>query len=166
MGLGAILVPYDGSEPADALLRLACHTIDPGGRVLVLAMTRVPASLPLDPLPCWFDTEGNAALDRAEAVAGNLGVPIETWLLRIRHPVAAIVDEARIQEVDAVFLPLWAWRYPLRRFRASRTARALARQLSCAVLLGNWMPGTGQSLAAAAATASPYQPVATGPTSA
>ena len=78
-------------------------------------------------------------------------------------PIDAIVDEARIQEVDAVFLPLWAWRYPLRRFRASRTARALARQLSCAVLLGDWMPGTGQSLAAAAATASPYQPVATGP---
>lgn len=139
MALGTILVPYDGSEPADAMLRLACRTAGREGRVIVMAMTRIPASLPLDPLPCWFDAEGNAALDRAEAVAGSLGVPIETQLLRVRYTIDAIVDEARIQEVDAVFLPLWSWRHPPRRIRAIRAARVLVRQLSCAVLLGAWL---------------------------
>jgi nucleotide-binding universal stress UspA family protein len=155
MALGTILVPYDGSEPADAMLRLACRAIGKGGQVIVVYMTRIPPSLPLDPLPDWIDAEGNAALDHAEAVAASLGVTIETWLTRVRHTVDAIVGEARIQEVDAVFLPLWSWRHPWRRLRAIRAARAVVRQVSCAVLLGAYVQGAGQ----AARAADPQQPL-------
>jgi nucleotide-binding universal stress UspA family protein len=157
MALGTILVPYDGSEPADAMLRLACRTIRQGGRVIVLYMTRIPPSLPLDPLPDWIDADGNAALDHAEVVAASLGVTIETWLRRVRQPVDAIAGQAHIQEVDAVFLPLWSWRHPLRRLRAIRAARAVMRELSCAVLLGAYLQGRGRA-AWHAAAADPYQP--------
>ena len=144
MALRSILVPYDGSEPADAMLRLACRAIGAGGRVSAIYMTRIPPSLPLDPLPAWIDAEGDVALDRAEALAANLGVTIETWLTRVRHTADTIVGEARIQEVEAVFLPLWPWRHPWRRLRAARAARVVARQLSCAVLVGAWTQGEGR----------------------
>jgi hypothetical protein len=140
------------------MLRLASRAIGQGGRVIVVYMTRIPPSLPLDPLPDWIDGEGNAALDHAEAVAASLGVTIETWLTRVRHTVDAIVGEARIQEVDAVFLPLWSWRHPWRRFRAIRAARAVVRQVSCAVLLGAYLQGAGQM--ALGTAAEPQQPVA------
>jgi hypothetical protein len=95
-----------------------------------------------------MDAAGNAALDHAEAVAARLGVPIETWLTRVRYTADAIAGEARIQEVDAVFLPLCSWRYPLRRLRALHLAHAVARQVSCAVLLGACLQGPRRDAAA------------------
>jgi nucleotide-binding universal stress UspA family protein len=162
MALGTILVPYDGSEPADAMLRLACRAIGEQGRVIVVYMTRIPPSLPLDPLPLWIDEQGDAALDRAEALAASLGVPIETWLTRVRHRVDGIVGEARVQEVDAVFLPQWSWRHPWRRLGTLRAARAVLRQVSCAVLVGTWTQGAGQRAAQDPLAAEPHLRVAVG----
>jgi nucleotide-binding universal stress UspA family protein len=123
------------------MLRLACRVIGREGRVIVVAMTHVPPSLPLDPLPGWMDADANAALDRADAIAASLGVAVETVLTRVRQAADAIVGEARVHLVDAVFLPRWSWRHPLRRLRAMRVAHAVVQQMSCAVLLGACMHG-------------------------
>ena len=142
MALGTILVSYDGTAPADAMLRLACGTAGSGRRLIALYVTRIPASLPLEPLPAWIDEEGQGALDRAEAIAREYGVEVESWLMRARHTVEAIVGVAREGEADAIFLPLGSWRRPWRRLHAICTARAVLRRAACPVLLGAWaIPG-------------------------
>jgi hypothetical protein len=55
MAFETILVPYDGSEEADAMLRLACDTVTGKQCVIALYVIRIPMTLPLDPLPSWFD---------------------------------------------------------------------------------------------------------------
>jgi nucleotide-binding universal stress UspA family protein len=134
-------VPYDGSAPADDMLRLACRICSERGRVVVVYMTRIPSSLPLDPLPAGVDARGDAALDQAEAVAAGFTVRVETWLTRVRKEFDAIVGEARLQEADAIFLPLWPWHHPWRRLRTGHLARQVARRVSCAVLVGTWRQG-------------------------
>jgi len=143
MALGTILLLYDGSESADALLRLACQMIDARGRLIALYTTRIPASLPLDPLPTWIDQDGNEALDRAEAVASARNVAIETRLTRVRRPVDAIIAEARECEATAIFLPQPSWRWPVRRVRAMFTARSVPRRTACPVLVGSWREAAG-----------------------
>jgi nucleotide-binding universal stress UspA family protein len=138
MAIDTIVLPYDGSEAADAMLRLACQVVDRPGRLIALYTTRVPASLPLDPLPAWFDDEGNEKLDRAEALAAARDVAIETTLTRVRRPVDAIVAEARRCEAAAIFLARPSWRRPWRRLGAAITARAVRRRAPCPVLVGSW----------------------------
>jgi nucleotide-binding universal stress UspA family protein len=116
MALGSILVLYDASEDADAMLRLA-----------------------------WMDDEGQAALDHADAVARQHGVELDTWLTRARRVADALAGVMRESEVEAVFLPLCSWRHPWRRLRMLLTARAMRRQASCPVLVGTWaIPGSGR----------------------
>jgi nucleotide-binding universal stress UspA family protein len=138
MALGKILVLYDGSAAADGLLAMACETVRSTGCVMPLFVTRVPAVLPLAPLPHWFDREGQEALDRAEAVARRYGCAIDSWLVRSREPAEAIVAVARDGEADAVFLPQCSWRHPLRRFGDGVQARLVAHAAPCPVLIGTW----------------------------
>ncbi len=145
MALRSILVLYDASEEVDAMLRLACQSVDSGRRVIALYVTRIASSLPLEPLPAWMDEEGQTALDHAEAVARQHGVGLDTWLTRARRLVDALAGVTRESEVEAVFLPLSSWRHPWRRLRMLLTARAMRRQASCPVLVGTWaIPGSGR----------------------
>jgi nucleotide-binding universal stress UspA family protein len=139
MALGTILVLYDGLEAADSMLSLARETAWRQRRIIALYVTRVPASLPLAPLPDWFDEDGRVALDRAEAMARLRGFEVEGWLIRTRQPANAILSVARQCEVDAIFVPLQSWtRHPWRRLRSVVIARALARTAFCPVLAGSW----------------------------
>lgn len=142
MALGTILLPYDGSEAADALLRLACQVVGTRGRLIALYSTRISASVPLEPLPAWIDKEGNDALDHAEMVAAAQGIAIETVLTRVRRPIDAIVAEARACEATAIFLPQPSWRRPWKRLHVIFTAHSLLRQTSCQVLVGAWLGAT------------------------
>jgi hypothetical protein len=144
MALRTILLAYDGTEAADAMLRLACQLLGSRGRIIALYATRIAPTLPLDPLPAWIDQSGNAALDHAEAVATTFDVRIETTLTRVRQAADALIGEARVQEADAIFLPLGSWRHPLRRLRAARTLWTLRRYAPCQVLAGNWLPAGAQ----------------------
>jgi nucleotide-binding universal stress UspA family protein len=136
MGLESVLVPYDGSEEADAMLRFACEAVTGKRRVIALYVIRVPSTLPLDPLPAWFDREGNRALDHAEAVVGKGGVAIEAQLVRARDAAEAIVGEARELAVDAIFMPLNKQHGFWHSHLLSRTVRAVMRQAPCPVLIG------------------------------
>jgi len=130
-----ILVPYDGSSQADDLLHLACEVVGAEGRVVALYVTRVPPSLPLDPLPAHVDAAGNDALDRAERVMRRYDGIVETRLTRARRVRDAIVGEAGAIGADAIFLPLASggvWR----RLRRAWDAWTVVRRAPCRVLLG------------------------------
>ncbi len=134
MALRTILIPYDGSAQADDLLRLACEEVGGDGRVVALYVTRVPPSLPLDPLPARVDAAGNDALDHAERVTRPYDGVVETRLTRARHVADAIVGEARETGADAIYMPLGQgsiWR----RWRRARAAWRIARRAPCRVLL-------------------------------
>ena len=145
MALDTILVHYDGSESADAMLRLAWQVVGARGRLIALYTTRIPASLPLDWLPSWIDNDGNKMLDRAEVLAAAQGVAIETTLTRVRRPVDAIIAEARACEAAAIFLPQPSWRRPWRRLRAVITACSVLRRAPCPVLVGSWLGAAGDA---------------------
>jgi len=136
MALDTILVPYDGSEAADDTLRFAGDVVGRGGRVIALYVTRVPPTLPLDPLPPSFDQQGNEALDHAEDIAGRSGMVIDAWLTHARHRAHAVVDVARDEAVDAIFLPVAVRqrRWPL--LLMPRALRTIIRQAPCPVYLG------------------------------
>lgn len=134
MTLKTILVPYDGSEQADDLLRLACAEVGGEGRVVALYVTRVPPSLPLDGLPVRVDAAENDALDHAEDVTRRYDGVLETRLVRARRGVDAVVGEAREIGADAIFLPLASggvWR----RWGHARAAWKIVRRAPCRVLL-------------------------------
>lgn len=135
MALESVLVPYDGSMEADAALRYACEVVTGARRVIALYSQRIPASLPLDPLPATFDLEGNRALNHAETVAWHHGVPIETTLTRVRSVADDGVGEARSERVDAILIPLRARRWPWQAWMLPPTVRAVMRRAPCPVLL-------------------------------
>ncbi len=146
MALRTILVPYDGSAQADDLLHLACQDVGNGGRVVALYVTRVPPSLPLDPLPAHMDAAGNDALDRAERVTRRYDGLVETRLVRARRVADAVVGEARETGADAIYVPLASggiWR----RWRGARVAWAVVRRAPCRVLLC-YAPALGDLYAA------------------
>jgi len=127
MALRTILIPYDGSVQADDLLHLACQEVGGDGRVVALYVTRVPPSLPLDPLPARVDAAGNDALDHAERVTRPYDGVVETRLVRARHVADAIVGEARETAADAIYVPLGQgsmWR----RWRRARLAWEVVRR--------------------------------------
>ena len=142
MALEKILILYDGSDAADRLLTMACETVWTTGRVMPMYVTRIPPTLPLAPLPHWYDYEGQRALDRAEAVAWRHGREVDTWLVHSREPVDAIASVARDCAADAIFLPLCGWRHPVWHIRSTLQAEAVARIAPCPVLVGAWtVPG-------------------------
>ncbi len=95
MPVMTILARYAGTAQDDAALRLACAAArGADGRVVVLAVTRVPSSLPQRALPAEFDAAANDALDRAEQVAHLQGMTVEGRLMRARDVAEAIVAEA------------------------------------------------------------------------
>lgn len=136
MAFGTILVPYDASDAADAMLRLACMAVRERGRVVAVHIARIPPALPLERSPDVYEWAGHIALDRAECIAADMGSGLETWMTRTRDPEEAILGEARKQEVDAIFLSRHSWRHPWRRLREARTVHAVLRRAPCAVLVG------------------------------
>ncbi len=134
MALRTILVPYDGGEQADDLLHLACQEVGGEGRVVALYVTRVPPSLPLDPLPVRVDAAGQDALDHAERVTRRYDGVVETRLTRARRVADAVVGEAAETGADAIYMPLTRggmWR----RWRAAWRAWEIVRRVPCRVLL-------------------------------
>ncbi len=155
MALRTILVSYDGSAQADDLLHLACQEVGGEGRVIALYVTRVPPSLPLDPLPAYIDAAGNDALDHAERVTRRYDGVVETRLTRARHVADAIVGEARATEADAIYMPLersGIWR----RWRRARAAWRIVRRAPCRVFLC-YVPALGDLDAATAPDANSGQ---------
>jgi nucleotide-binding universal stress UspA family protein len=130
------------------MLRLACQAVSEadsrsrdtiGGRVVAVAVTLVPPSLPLADLPPTFDQTGNHALARAKEISSRELLrdgEIETRLTRAYDTARAIVSEAAYIGADAIFLALDRPRFSWLPLRLSSTARRVMKQAPCPVFLG------------------------------
>ncbi len=149
MPLMTILAPYDGTAQDDDALRLTCDAVrGTGGRVVVLAVTPAPSSLPLRALPAEFDAAADEALDRTEDVARLQGIPIEGRLMRARDVAEAIVAEAREIGADAIYMALCHHRHPWGKRQLWRTGRAVERHAPCRVVLDSSREAGAQDAAA------------------
>lgn len=146
--LHTVLVHHNGSPRADDLLHTACDLVGPDARVVALAVTPVPPSLPLDGLPLHVDRRAREALRRAEAVAARYGYRIETQLRRGRDLAKVIVLEASWIDADAIFLTLDPPRFRWLPAMLSGTVHDVLHHAPCPVFVGH-IPGAGTPEASA-----------------
>ena len=101
------LIPVMGGSADDEAIRTACVVAQKHhSRVSVIFVIEVKRALPLD---ADIQTElerGERILERAERVAGECGVEVETELLQARDVGPAIVDEAVERSCDVVVIGL------------------------------------------------------------
>ena len=107
MAAGTILLPYDGTPPSDALLRLACSAVGSRTQPIALFPSRVPASLPPRGLPLSSDEGGNETRMGAELLTSGEDVAVETWPAHTRRSGDVLLDVARRHRVRA-YLPACA----------------------------------------------------------
>ena len=149
--LRTVLVHHDGSPRADYLVKSARDVAGSGARVVVLAVTCVPASLPLRGLPPEVDQRAHNSLRWAREVALRHGFQIETKYRRARDLARAIIIEAQMVDADAIFMtvdpPRFAWLRP----RLSGTARDVLRYTPCPVIIGYFPKAAALDASAAVA---------------
>jgi nucleotide-binding universal stress UspA family protein len=108
MEFNRILVPVNGTEVDDEVIRLACRMVKSAkkekGRIWAVYVITVRRALPLN---AEIDSEikkGEAILDHTETVAEEEDCRVETDLLQARDPGPTIVDEAVEREADLVLM--------------------------------------------------------------
>jgi nucleotide-binding universal stress UspA family protein len=105
VNLQRILVPVNGSELDEEMVRFAALTAKRAGAQLIIVYEIVVRrTLPLDVELEDEVQKGEAALDRAERVAEELAVEYSSELLQARATGPAIVDEAVERKVDLIVM--------------------------------------------------------------
>jgi APA family basic amino acid/polyamine antiporter len=99
-----IIVPTKGDIEA-SMLQAACKiALRDKSRILAIYIIEVPMTLPVDASLPIEKEKGEKALDQAEMIAKEYGVPIETKLIQARSAGKAIVDEAIKRKADLILL--------------------------------------------------------------
>lgn len=142
--LHKILVHHDDSACADGLVRMACDLVGYGGRVVALAVTCVPPSLPLYGLSPDLDIEARDALRRARDVAEADGYGIETRLRHGRDIADVVLREAEDVQADAIFLTLRRPRFRWVPWSLPRWVTAVLREAARPVFLAYYPSGRGE----------------------
>jgi nucleotide-binding universal stress UspA family protein len=105
VNLQRILVPVNGSELDEEMVRFAALTAKrAGAQLIIVYVIVVRRTLPLDVELEDEVQKGEAALDRAERVAEDLAVEYSSELLQARATGPAIVDEAVERKVDLIVM--------------------------------------------------------------
>lgn len=105
MALERILVPVNGSELDEEMVRFAASTAKrSGAQLIIVYVIVVRRTLPLDVELEDEVQKGEAALDRAERVAEEVGVEFSSELLQARATGPAIVDEAIERKADLIVM--------------------------------------------------------------
>ncbi len=105
MNITHILMPYKGTPSEDELLRTTCRIARQfKARLLVVHVMEVPMSLALDAQHVPGTEEAEALLERAEELASESGMHIETELLKDRSVGHAVVDQARSVGADLLIM--------------------------------------------------------------
>jgi nucleotide-binding universal stress UspA family protein len=105
VNLQRILVPVNGSELDEEMVRFAAQTAKrAGAQLIIVYVIVVRRTLPLDVELEDEVQKGEAALDRAERVAEDLAVEYSSELLQARATGPAIVDEAVERKVDLIVM--------------------------------------------------------------
>src|ERR1700737_2799571 len=98
-----ILVPVNGSATDEEAVSLACRLARrQRAKVYVITILEVERSVALGAVPEGEVERAEKLLGRAEAVASELEVAVDTELLQAREAGPAIVDEVREWKADLV----------------------------------------------------------------
>lgn len=135
-----ILVPVNGNPIDDEAVALACET---GRRnkapVYAIYVIEVKRTLPLDVDLPSDAARGDAVLSRAEQVADEFGVKLETEILQARDVGSAIVDEALERDVDLIIMGI-EYRRKFGDFDMGHTAPYVLKNAPCRVWLARAAP--------------------------
>ncbi len=103
-----IMVPVNGTEVDDEVIRLACRLAKldkkEKGKIWIIYVIAVRRALPLNAEIESEITKAEAILDHTETIADEEDCGVETDLLQARDPGPAIVDEAADREADLIVM--------------------------------------------------------------
>ena len=133
--LHRILVPVSHDTASEESLRLACLLARQSkAKVYVVYVIEVNRSLPLDAEIPSDNAESEVVLTRAEGIAADEDVEIETDLLQARDVATAVIEEALEREVDLVIMGTdYKRRFGF--FHISDTVFHIFRDSPCRVIL-------------------------------
>jgi nucleotide-binding universal stress UspA family protein len=136
-----ILVPVNGKPTDDEAIALACEVGRRGkADVYAIYVIEVKRTLPLDVDLPPEAARGDSVLARAERVAGELGVDLQTEILQARDVGTAIVDEALEREVDLIVMGI-GYKRKFGEFDLGHTAPYVLKNAPCRVWLTRAAPG-------------------------
>lgn len=133
-----ILVPVNGSEVDEEALRLAyTYALAKIGKgrsvsVDVVYVVEVPHVLPLNAELSTEIDQGEKALDKAEAVAREMGLQVDASILQARSPGAAIVDVSRENGAELIVMAV-AYHTKLGELDMGRTLPYVLKNAACRV---------------------------------
>jgi nucleotide-binding universal stress UspA family protein len=135
-----ILVPVNGNSTDDDAVALACET---GRRskasVYAIYVIEVKRTLPLDVDLPPEAAKGDTVLARAERVAEEFGVDVETEILQARDVGTAIVDEALERDIDLIVMGI-GYKRKFGEFDLGHTAPYVLKNAPCRVWLARAAP--------------------------
>jgi nucleotide-binding universal stress UspA family protein len=135
-----ILVPVNGNPTDDEAVALACEIARRGkSAVYAIYVIEVKRTLPLDVDLPPEAAKGDDVLARAERVAHEFGVAVETEILQARDVGTAIVDEALEREVDLIVMGI-GYKRKFGEFDMGRTAPYVMKNAPCRVWLARSAP--------------------------
>ena len=133
VALQRILVPVNGSELDEEMVRFAAATAKRwGAQLIVVYVIVVRRTLPLDIELEDEVQKGEAVLDRAERAAAEFGVELASELLQARATGPAIVDEAVERNVDLIVMGV-TYRKRFGEFYLGQTTPYVLKNAPCRV---------------------------------
>lgn len=131
--LQRILVPVNGSDLDEEMVRLAAETARRhGAQLIIVYVIVVKRTLPLDVELEDEVRRGEEVLDRAERAAEPYGVDFTSELLQARATGPAIVDEATEKNVDLIIMGV-TYRRRFGEFYLGQTTPYVLKNASCRV---------------------------------
>ena len=140
-----ILVPVNGNPTDDEAIGLACEEARRGGgkaSVFAIYVIQVSRTLPLDVDLPPEAAKGDQVLERAERVADQLGVDLETEILQARDVGTAIVDEALERKADLIVMGI-SYKRKFGEFDLGHTAPYVLKNAPCRVWIARAAPAVG-----------------------
>lgn len=131
--LQRILVPVNGSDLDEEMVRLAAETARRhGAQLIIVYVIVVKRTLPLDVELEDEVRRGEEVLDRAERAAEPYGVEFTSELLQARATGPAIVDEATEKNVDLIIMGV-TYRRRFGEFYLGQTTPYVLKNAACRV---------------------------------
>ena len=140
-----ILVPVNGNPTDDDAVALACE-IGRRGKAAVYAIyvIEVKRTLPLDVDLPPEAAKGDTVLARAERVAEDFGIDLETEILQARDVGTAIVDEALERDIDLIVMGI-GYKRKFGEFDLGHTAPYVLKNAPCRVWLARAAPNVASA---------------------
>ena len=134
MAFKRMIVPYEGGALSEDALRLACDLARDWARITAVYVVRTPPSMPIGAEEADEEV-GREMLKSAEAIGGELGTNVETYLAKAPEVAEGINETAATLDADAIVMSLRHRHAPGETLVLSHTASRILRHAPCRVLI-------------------------------